>query len=42
MAYLAPEMISKSAHGTAVDWYLIGVVFYELLTGRPPFYANNQ
>jgi len=41
-AYLAPEMVSKKGHGKAVDWYLIGVVLYELLTGLPPFYDDDK
>lgn len=41
-AYLAPEMIKKVGHGKAVDWYLLGVVFYELLTGMPPYYADEK
>lgn len=42
MAYLAPEMLKRSGHGKAVDWYLLGVVMFELLTGLPPFYANTR
>ena len=41
-AYLAPEMIKKCGHGKAVDWYLLGVVFYEMLTGMPPYYADEK
>ena len=41
-AYLAPEMLKKKGHGKAVDWYLIGVVLYELLTGMPPFYNDDK
>eukprot|EP00347_Sterkiella_histriomuscorum_P015416 403357105 len=41
-AYLAPEMIRKAGHGKAVDWYLLGVVFYEMLTGMPPYYADDK
>lgn len=41
-AYLAPEMIKKNGHGKAVDWYLIGVVLFELLTGLPPFYDDDK
>ena len=41
-AYLAPEMIRKRGHGKAVDWYLIGVVLYELVTGLPPFYDDEK
>lgn len=42
VAYLAPEMLKRSGHGKAVDWYLLGVVMYELLVGLPPYYANNR
>jgi serine/threonine protein kinase len=41
-AYLAPEMLKKKGHGKAVDWYLIGVVLYELLTGMPPYYDDDK
>ena len=42
VAYLAPEMLRKKGHGKAVDWYLLGVLFYEMLIGMPPYYANTQ
>lgn len=42
VAYLAPEMLKRQGHGKAVDWYLLGVVMFELLVGLPPFYANNR
>mmetsp|Transcript_26858 Transcript_26858/g.25909 ORF Transcript_26858/g.25909 Transcript_26858/m.25909 type:complete len:117 (+) Transcript_26858:1452-1802(+) len=35
-------MIKKTGHGKAVDWYLLGVVFYEMLTGMPPYYADEK
>ena len=35
-------MIHKSGHGKAVDWYLIVVVLYELVTGLPPFYDDEK
>mmetsp|Transcript_39042 Transcript_39042/g.59472 ORF Transcript_39042/g.59472 Transcript_39042/m.59472 type:complete len:105 (-) Transcript_39042:231-545(-) len=41
-AYLAPEMVEKTGHGKAVDWYLVGVVLYELITGMPPFYDDDK
>ena len=41
-AYLAPEMLKKKGQGKAVDWYLIGVVLYELLTGMPPYYDDDK
>lgn len=42
VAYLAPEMLKRCGHGKSVDWYLLGVVMYELLVGLPPYYANNR
>lgn len=42
VAYLAPEMLKRCGHGKAVDWYLLGVVMYELIVGLPPYYANNR
>lgn len=41
-AYLAPEMVKKTGHGKAVDWYLFGVLIYEMLVGLPPFYDNDR
>jgi len=41
-AYLAPEMVKKVGHGKAVDWYLLGVMIYEMLTGIPPYYDNDR
>ena len=42
IAYLAPEMIKRQGHGKAVDWYLLGVVMYEMLIGIPPYYAHSR
>jgi len=42
LAYLAPEMLKKSGHGKSVDWYLFGVLIYEMLVGDPPYYSNYE
>lgn len=42
VAYLAPEMLNRTGQGKAVNWYLIGVVFFEMLVGLPPYFSNNQ
>lgn len=36
-SYMAPEMIRKSEYTPAADIYSIGIVMYELITGRKPF-----
>jgi len=40
--YLAPEILDKKGHGKAVDWYSVGALTYEMLTGLPPFYTKDR
>ena len=42
VAYLAPEMLSRSGHGRTVEWYLLGVLLYEMLVGMPPYFNRNK
>ena len=35
--YLAPEVILKKGYDKAVDWWSLGCVMYEMITGKLPF-----
>jgi len=39
--YLAPEVVRQEPYGTAVDWWALGVLIFEMLHGLPPFYNKN-
>ena len=39
--YLSPEMVNKKGHDTSVDIWALGVLLFELLTGKPPFIGRN-
>mmetsp|Transcript_21701 Transcript_21701/g.3585 ORF Transcript_21701/g.3585 Transcript_21701/m.3585 type:complete len:113 (+) Transcript_21701:1312-1650(+) len=42
VAYLPPEMLRRKGHDKSVDWYLLGVLSYEMLVGKPPYYSSNR
>jgi serine/threonine protein kinase len=39
--YLAPEVILGLGHSFTVDWWAVGVLVFEMLTGCPPFNADS-
>jgi len=40
--YMAPEVLNKVGHGQAVDWWGLGMILYEMLTGLPPWYTKDR
>ena len=40
--YLAPEILNRQGHGRAVDWWSLGALLYEMITGLPPFYCQDR
>jgi p70 ribosomal S6 kinase len=38
--YMAPEILMRSGHGKAVDWWSLGALTFDMLTGCPPFTAD--
>eukprot|EP00928_Gymnodinium_smaydae_P069705 TRINITY_DN5336_c0_g2_i1.p1 TRINITY_DN5336_c0_g2~~TRINITY_DN5336_c0_g2_i1.p1 ORF type:complete len:754 (+),score=136.41 TRINITY_DN5336_c0_g2_i1:167-2428(+) len=35
--YFAPELIASKGHTTALDWWTLGILIFELMSGDPPF-----
>ncbi|ETP14532.1 AGC protein kinase [Phytophthora nicotianae CJ01A1] len=41
MDYMAPEVLLRQAHDQRVDIWSFGIIMYELLLGKTPFYHEN-
>lgn len=39
--YMAPEMIARKGYGRAADYWSLGCIAYEMLSGLPPFNSKN-
>ncbi|KAL0039247.1 hypothetical protein WJX77_012674 [Trebouxia sp. C0004] len=42
MEYMAPEIIQGKGHGKDVDWWSVGILLFEMMTGMPPFNAKSR
>ena len=41
-SYLAPEQLTKGGHDRMVDYWALGCLVYEMVTGEQPFYHSKQ
>ncbi len=40
--YMAPEILQEQGHTFTVDWWCLGILIYEMHTGRTPFVSANK
>lgn len=40
--YIAPEVIKGCGHSSAVDWWCVGILTYEMIFGTTPFKGPNR
>lgn len=40
--YIAPELLKGQKYGAPVDWWSFGILLFEMMHGRTPFYDKNR
>jgi len=40
--YMAPEVLNQGGHGFCVDYWGLGMILYEMMTGLPPWYTTDR
>jgi serine/threonine protein kinase len=40
--YMAPEVMCRSNHGVSVDYYAVGIIVYECMNARRPYYGKSR
>ena len=42
LEYMAPEALDGEGYDKAADWWALGIIIFEMLYGKPPFYHKNS
>lgn len=40
--YMAPEILNSSPYASNSDLWSVGIVLYEMISGKPPYFAKNM
>ena len=40
--FMAPEIVMEHPYDQSVDWWAFGVLLYEMLVGKAPFYGKTE